>query len=312
VASKSGGNQRPSSKIESWELEQIARVAKRFPDADTEELKAELAVALLELKGKPPIGVRSWKAYLYQSLFHKALTVVKIWRARRKMEAATDFDSETGSSFPVEPDDIERLQSRLELAAVRDILDPESYALLEVLAHANGNQSQVARLLGKHRNTIRRQLNAIRARLSARPIENVSTDPRPSPKRVRLELNPVQREELTRSAEAKHGSRRAAFKARLILALASGQAYKQIEAELKTTAPTISRWKRRFERNGLEGLKPKHPGRMPRADIRTRLKGWIRRNEAQPKLPCRRIARALGVSKSTAHRLLREHRVCRR
>jgi transposase len=54
------------------------------------------------------------------------------------------------------------------------------------------------------------------------------------------------------------------FRARLILALAKGESYRQIMASLQTTAPTISRWKQRFEQDGIDGLDPRHKGSQPR------------------------------------------------
>ena len=54
------------------------------------------------------------------------------------------------------------------------------------------------------------------------------------------------------------------FRARLILALAEGLSYLQIKKTLHTTAPTISRWKQRFEQHGIEGLEPQHKGSKPR------------------------------------------------
>ena len=50
------------------------------------------------------------------------------------------------------------------------------------------------------------------------------------------------------------------FRARLILMLAEGRSYGEIQQRLDTTAPTISRWKQRFAENGIAGLmKERHP-----------------------------------------------------
>jgi len=54
------------------------------------------------------------------------------------------------------------------------------------------------------------------------------------------------------------------FRSRLILMLAAGRSYREIQERLDTTAPTISRWKRRFEESRVEGfLEIPHPGRTP-------------------------------------------------
>ncbi len=91
------------------------------------------------------------------------------------------------------------------------------------------------------------------------------------------------------------------FRARLILALADGQTYSEIMASLQTTAPTISRWKQRFEEQGIAGLEPRHKGSQPRVADH-----WS----------CRKMAAALGLSKSTVQRVwaqarLKPHRLDR-
>ena len=53
-------------------------------------------------------------------------------------------------------------------------------------------------------------------------------------------------------------------RARLILMLAEGRSYAEIQERLQTTAPTISRWKKRFLSERLHGLIPApHPGQKP-------------------------------------------------
>ncbi|HEX4168892.1 MAG TPA: helix-turn-helix domain-containing protein, partial [Bryobacteraceae bacterium] len=69
----------------------------------------------------------------------------------------------------------------------------------------------------------------------------------------RLEL-----EQMTQSRTLPAGD---VFRARLILMLAEGLAYRRIEEKLDTTAPTISRWKERFLQQRVEGLSEiRHPG----------------------------------------------------
>ena len=54
------------------------------------------------------------------------------------------------------------------------------------------------------------------------------------------------------------------MKARMILLLAKGISYQQIQKLLDTTAPTISRWKTRFMQDRLAGLiEERHPGQKP-------------------------------------------------
>jgi hypothetical protein len=50
------------------------------------------------------------------------------------------------------------------------------------------------------------------------------------------------------------------FRARLILMLAEGASFNTIKQRLRTTVPTISRWKARFIRSGMDGLETHDPG----------------------------------------------------
>ena len=65
--------------------------------------------------------------------------------------------------------------------------------------------------------------------------------------------------------------------ARLILALADGGIYVEIMRSLRTTAPAISRWKRRFEQDGIAGSIPRHKGSQPR----------VATAQVQARIPCR-------------------------
>jgi len=71
-----------------------------------------------------------------------------------------------------------------------------------------------------------------------------------------LALTDEQRSELSKWAASRTLPAGDVFRARLILALADGWSYNQIKERLQTTAPTISRWKQRFEQDGLAGLDP--------------------------------------------------------
>src|SRR6202044_4110427 len=80
-----------------------------------------------------------------------------------------------------------------------------------------------------------------------------------------LKLTPEQREDLQRWAQSRTLPAGDVFRARLILALADGTSYREIATSLKTSLPTIARWKMRFERDGLAGLEDRHLGSKPGA-----------------------------------------------
>ena len=79
-----------------------------------------------------------------------------------------------------------------------------------------------------------------------------------------IELSAEEREELTRWSKSRTLAAGDVFKARLILALADGKSYSIVESELKTSRPTVARWKARFEKARMAGLDGQHKGSRPR------------------------------------------------
>jgi transposase len=104
------------------------------------------------------------------------------------------------------------------------------------------------------------------------------------------------------------------FRARLILALANGMSYAEIKQHLHTTAPTISRWKQRFEQHGLEGLESQHKGSKPRTAtpaVQARVCRKVQQKPADGSThwSIRKLASDMGVSKSSVHRILSQARL---
>jgi hypothetical protein len=73
------------------------------------------------------------------------------------------------------------------------------------------------------------------------------------------------------------------FRARLILALAEGKSYREIEHCMHTSAATIARWRTRFERHRLTGLEGRHQGSRPRIAAATVQARVVRRVQQRPK-----------------------------
>src|SRR5580693_4962883 len=120
---------------------------------------------------------------------------------------------------------------------------------------------------------------------------------------------PEQREDLQRWAQSRTLPAGDVFRARLILALADGSTYREIATNLKTSLPTIARWKMRFERDGLAGLEGRHLGSKPRAATPKVQARVIRRVQQPPgdgstHWSCRKLASELALSKSTVQRIL--------
>jgi transposase/transposase-like protein len=130
-----------------------------------------------------------------------------------------------------------------------------------------------------------------------------------------------QRADLQRWAQSRTLPAGDVFRARLILALDAGKSYSQIEAELGTSRPTIARWRRRFEEEGLAGLDARHQGSKPRAAVPAAQARVIRKTTQKPgdgstHWSCRKMAAAVGMSKSTVQRIwaqarLKPHRLDR-
>jgi len=112
------------------------------------------------------------------------------------------------------------------------------------------------------------------------------------------------------------------FRARLVLLLADGLPYRTIQERLNTTAPTISRWRERFEKRRVAGLlEMRHPGQKPSV-ITPALQAKVL--EASRRKPtdgsthwsCRKMAKHLKISKDTVQRIwhkagLKPHRLDR-
>jgi len=136
-----------------------------------------------------------------------------------------------------------------------------------------------------------------------------------------LILSHGERDELTRWAQSRTLPAGDVFRARLILALADGLSYREIEKRLRTSPPTIARWRQRFEQHRIEGLNPRHKGSRPRLVTPAVQARILRRTlEAPPDgsthWTCRKLAKAVGISKSTVQRVwtqaqLKPHRLDR-
>jgi transposase len=101
------------------------------------------------------------------------------------------------------------------------------------------------------------------------------------------------------------------FRARLILMLAQGRSYCEIQERLETTAPTISLWKSRFEKERLDGLTLiRHPGKKATVitpQLQAKVLEATRRKPADGSThwSCRKLAEHLHISKDAVHRIWR-------
>lgn len=79
---KSRSHRRRETTIKAWELRLIKYVAGRFRTNEREDLEADLAVCLLDLKTKRLPTIRAWDAYLASALYNKAANWIRRQRTR--------------------------------------------------------------------------------------------------------------------------------------------------------------------------------------------------------------------------------------
>ena len=98
---------------------------------------------------------------------------------------------------------------------------------------------------------------------------------------------------------------------RIILRLADGATYREIEEALDTTAPTISLWKKRYLEEGLVGLGTIRPGQPPRK-LTPALRAKILAKTQQPPpdgsthWSLRKMAAVMGVGKELIRKVWQE------
>jgi transposase len=126
-----------------------------------------------------------------------------------------------------------------------------------------------------------------------------------------LELSGEQTDELRQMSVSGSLPAGDVIRARMILMLADGRSYAEIQDRLQTTVPTISCWKKRFLNKRLNGLiQMRHPGQQPTV-ITPKLQARVR--EATRRKPkdgstywsVRKLARELKISKDTVYRIWR-------
>jgi transposase len=127
----------------------------------------------------------------------------------------------------------------------------------------------------------------------------------------RLVLNKEEHDELRQITLSRSLPARDVFRARLILMLAQGRPYAEIQERLETTAPTISLWKSRFEKERIDGLTLiRHPGRKPTvmtSKLQAKVLEATRRKpvDGSTHWSCRKLAEHLHISKDAVHRIWR-------
>jgi len=127
-----------------------------------------------------------------------------------------------------------------------------------------------------------------------------------------IALSSREREELERRVRSRKGRAEEARIARVILLLADGTPYSEIQGKLGCSAPFISKWKKRFVQERLAGLYSRHQGRKikvltPRMEAR--ILAWTQKppTDGSTHWSTRRLAKKLGVHHMMVARTWQKH-----
>ena len=115
-----------------------------------------------------------------------------------------------------------------------------------------------------------------------------------------LEVTPQERLQLQRVARSRTGSQRDGLRARIVLRRAEGAREVDVAESLGVSLTTVSTWSRRFQLQGLAGLKDR-PGRGRKAwlaadKVRQVVTRVVQPPKGKKKWSTRSMAAAVGVS----------------
>src|ERR1700733_4668402 len=126
-----------------------------------------------------------------------------------------------------------------------------------------------------------------------------------------LHLTPAQRGELAAFLRKRNLPASVAQRMRIVLLLDEGGSYRDIEEKLGAFPSTISRWKQRYEKDGVLGLATIHPGQPPqKLTPQLRAKVLEKTRQAPPDgsthWSLRKMASVMKVSKNLIARIWKE------
>jgi len=120
-------------------------------------------------------------------------------------------------------------------------------------------------------------------------------------------LEPVQKKQLDATTRAATATRSAVLRARIVLLAARQLPNQEIAAELETSQQSVSKWRGRFARLGMAGLKDAvrsgRPGWLSPHKINTVLSQVTQPKTGRGRWSCRSMAKEAGVSKSWVQQL---------
>ena len=125
--------------------------------------------------------------------------------------------------------------------------------------------------------------------------------------KLAVSLSVEQKSELQRLVRAPATPQKTVLRARIALFAAEGKNNKEIAAALKTSRVTVGLWRQRFIELGLAGLeealRPGRPSEVDSEKARRVLTEVVQPPKNAGRWSCRRMARHVGLPKSTVQRL---------
>lgn len=122
-----------------------------------------------------------------------------------------------------------------------------------------------------------------------------------------ISLDAVQRQQLESLTRANSATQTEVLRARIVLLAARDWPNEEIAAELKTTDPSVSKWRRHFAREGLAGLpdasRSGRPALLSADSLNAVLTKVTQPPKGRARWSCRKMAREIGVSKSWVQQL---------
>ena len=154
------GAKLPSWAIQPWESALVKEAARRIRTTERDQLESELSLHVVLLKRRQLRGIRNWAAFLRKALHNKARNWIRDHQARQQKMVSLDEPPKAGLRDASAWHDIVQAavpdpDLRIAFRRAWGELGPELRTLWRLLLENKGNQVEVARLMGKHRNTVR-------------------------------------------------------------------------------------------------------------------------------------------------------------
>jgi len=165
---------------------------------------------------------------------------------------------------------------------------------------------RVAEELGTVEATVRRW----HRRIEAKGVEGLADAPRSGGPKAELVVTDQQRPELERLARRARTNRHVAFRAKTVMACAEGLTNVAVAVQLRTSAGTVSKWRKRFVAHGVDDLfdepRPGAPRKISDEDVEAVI---VKTLETKPKgrthWSTRKMAQHAGMSHTTVGRIWR-------